>query len=79
VATSGDYRRFFEYHGRRYSHLIDPRTGEPRVTGEHSVTVEAPTCMDADAGGTASFGLDPAIANAHVAAVVPGARVIHHA
>lgn len=58
VATSGDYIRYFDYHGRRYHHLLDPRTGEPRLTTEHSVTIAADTCMAADAAATAVYG-DP--------------------
>ncbi|MBN8443212.1 MAG: FAD:protein FMN transferase [Thauera sp.] len=38
IGTSGDYQRFFEVDGRRYSHLLDPRTGEP-AHGTHSLTV----------------------------------------
>jgi len=53
VATSGDYRNFFEYDGRRYSHLVDPRTGYPVAHELVSVTVIDPSCMTADALATA--------------------------
>ncbi len=60
VATSGDYQRYFEYGSRRYHHLFDTDTGAPRVTGERSLTVEAGTCMVADAAATTAFGMaDP--------------------
>jgi FAD:protein FMN transferase len=41
IGTSGDYRRYYEIDGRRYSHIIDPRTGFP-VPGVDSVTVLVP-------------------------------------
>lgn len=53
VATSGDYRIFFEAQGRRYSHTIDPSTGEPITHGLASVSVVADSCMQADALATA--------------------------
>jgi thiamine biosynthesis lipoprotein ApbE len=58
VATSGDYDRYFEVEGRRFSHLLDPRTGWP-AEGLHAVTVIAPNATAADALSTAAFVLGP--------------------
>jgi FAD:protein FMN transferase len=41
IGTSGDYRRYYEIGGRRYAHIIDPRSGYP-VAGVESVTVLVP-------------------------------------
>jgi FAD:protein FMN transferase len=53
MATSGDYRNFFEIDGRRYAHIIDPRTGYPVANGVISATVLAPDCALADGLATA--------------------------
>lgn len=53
IATSGDYRQFFEQGGRRYAHTLDPRTGYPVDNDLASVTVLHPECMVADALATA--------------------------
>lgn len=53
MATSGDYRNFFEQDGIRYSHLIDPTTGRPITHRATSVTVLAQNAMLADALATA--------------------------
>jgi len=52
VCTSGDYARFVEIEGARYSHILDPRTGRP-VEAVRSVTVVAPTAVVADVWATA--------------------------
>ena len=59
MATSGDYRIYFEQAGRRYSHEIDPRTAAPIAHGLASVTVVADDCMRADALATALIVLGP--------------------
>lgn len=51
MATSGDYQRGFTIQGRWYSHIFDPRTGEP-AAGIASATVLAPSSSDADALAT---------------------------
>ena len=53
VATSGTYRHFRDEGGCRISHTIDPRDGCPVANDIASVTVLAPTCMEADAWATA--------------------------
>ena len=59
VSTSGDYERYFEKDGKRYCHIIDPRTGRPADACQ-SVTVVAPTLAFADALATGVFVLGPA-------------------
>ncbi len=53
LATSGDYRNFREFDGKKYSHIIDPKTGRPLPYRGWSVTLLAPTCLEADALATA--------------------------
>ncbi|QIZ84054.1 FAD:protein FMN transferase [Bermanella marisrubri] len=64
MATSGDYRNFFEVDGTRYSHTIDPFTGMPSAHSLGSVTVIADTCARADAIATAMLvmGTEKALA-----------------
>jgi len=56
VATSGNYERFFEIDGKKYCHIMDPRTGKP-IEGMLSATVVADTAMAADALSTSVFVL----------------------
>lgn len=51
LATSGNYRRGYDIAGVHYSHILDPRSGQP-VDHVHSATVLAPTAADADALAT---------------------------
>lgn len=53
LATSGDYRRYFEDGDRRYSHTVDPRTAQPVAHALASVAVLHADCMTADAWATA--------------------------
>lgn len=59
VATSGDYRNYYEMDGRRLSHTIDPRSGEPINHALASVTVIHPSCMIADGLATALTVMGP--------------------
>lgn len=56
VVTSGDYERFAMFNGKRYAHIIDPRTGYP-TTGIKSVTIICPNPELADALSTSVFVL----------------------
>lgn len=59
VATSGDHWHAFDHGGRRYSHTIDPRTGEPVAHALASVTVLHAECMHADTLATVLTVLGP--------------------
>lgn len=59
LATSGDYRNYFEDKGRRYSHTIDPKTGYPITHGLASVSVVYENCAFADAYATAINVMGP--------------------
>ncbi|SDU35823.1 FAD:protein FMN transferase [Halopseudomonas salegens] len=64
VATSGDYRNYFEADGQRYSHTIDPRNGMPVQHKLASVTVMHPSAMLADGWATALMVLGTEAAQA---------------
>ena len=57
IATSGDYRRFFEHSGQRFGHIIDPRSGRPVINGILSTTIVANSCLEAGVLSTAVFVL----------------------
>jgi thiamine biosynthesis lipoprotein len=57
IATSGDYEQYFEVNNRRFSHIIDPKTGYPADTNVVSVTVISSDATTCDALGTAVFVL----------------------
>ena len=59
LATSGDYRNYFEHDGVTYSHTINPKTGRPVEHNLAAVTVIAEECMVADAMATAILAMGP--------------------
>ena len=67
IGTSGDYQRYFEVDGHRYSHLIDPRSGQP-ATGMQSVSV----LVRGDHAGTRSDALSKPL-------FIDGAQLAEHA
>ena len=73
VASSGDYVRGFTLNGRRYGHIVDPRTGWPVNNGCRQVTVIAKSCLQAGVLSTAAFILGPEAGIALVSEM-PGAE-----
>jgi thiamine biosynthesis lipoprotein len=69
VSTAGSYRNYYELDGKRYSHIIDPATGEPVTHKLVSATVITPTALEADALDTALMVMGPERAMA-----LPGAQ-----
>ncbi|MFO7714756.1 FAD:protein FMN transferase [Desulfosarcina sp.] len=59
MATSGDYRIFFQIGDQFYSHILDPRTGRPVTNGVVSATVVAANCTVADGLATALMVMGP--------------------
>ena len=59
IATSGDYRNYYEINGEHYSHTIDPNSGYPVIHGLASVTVIGETAAYADAVATALMVMGP--------------------
>ena len=59
VASSGDYVRGFTINGKRYGHIVDPRTGWPVANGCKQVNVIAKACVQAGVLATAVFILGP--------------------
>jgi thiamine biosynthesis lipoprotein len=61
IVTSGGYQRFLEVDGKRYAHIIDPRTGWPldEASSAQSITVLAADATDADAYATAVAVMGP--------------------
>ena len=84
VATSGDYERYLDFEGQRYSHILNPKTGES-VNGLQSVTVLAPSCLVAGSMSTIAMLLGPtagaswlAHSGARYWAVAPDGSPIHN-
>jgi FAD:protein FMN transferase len=57
VCSSGDYARFFTHEGKRWGHILDPRTGWPVDNGLRAVTVVADSCLEAGIYSTTVFVL----------------------
>ncbi|HDR2892409.1 TPA: FAD:protein FMN transferase [Enterobacter asburiae] len=57
VVTSGTYERYFEQDGKRYHHILDPRTGYPLDNELDSVTIVSKNSLDGDIWTTLMFGM----------------------
>jgi thiamine biosynthesis lipoprotein len=83
VSASGDHARCFHHHGRRYGHILDPRTGWPVANGVRGVNVIAQSCMEAGVYSTAICvlgareGLDFAARARHVDVLIQSDADVH--
>ena len=59
LASSGDYRNFLDINGRRFAHIVDPKSGRPLPQRDLAVSVLRDNCMSADAWATALTVLGP--------------------
>ncbi|NQS99724.1 MAG: FAD:protein FMN transferase [Candidatus Omnitrophica bacterium] len=59
IATSGDYQNYIQIKGKRYSHIINPKSGQPCTEVPASVTVLSADCLTADALATSIYVLGP--------------------
>lgn len=66
IATSGNYRKFYEKDGVKYAHTIDPKTGYPKLSNLLSASVFTSDCMTADAYATAFMVMGYEKARAYV-------------
>ena len=57
MATSGNYRKYYEKNGIKYAHTINPKTGKPVIREILSATIVTGNCIDADAYATACMVL----------------------
>lgn len=70
ISTSGSYENYVQAPGKRYGHILDPRTGWP-AQGVIACSVTAPTCMESDVLATAFFVLGPERALRHFSQKYP--------
>jgi len=59
MATSGTYNNFFEYKEKKYSHILNPKTGYPYMYNSVSATIITDKCIDADAYATLAMTMSP--------------------
>lgn len=66
LASSGNYRIFYEVNGNKYGHELNPKTGYPQKNELLGVSIVAPSCMEADAVATACMVMGYDLANQYI-------------